>query len=47
MTVSYEKLWQILDEKSMNRTDLKEASGISFNVLARLGKKETVSMESI
>ena len=31
----------------MNRTELKEASGISFNVLARLGKAETISMESI
>lgn len=47
MAVSYEKLWNILGEKDMNRTDLKEVSGISFNVLARLGKEETVSMESI
>ncbi len=31
----------------MNRTELKEASGISFNVLARLGKNEPVSFESI
>ena len=31
----------------MNRTDLKEASGISFNVLAKLGKGETVSMDSM
>ena len=31
----------------MNRTELKEASGISFNVLAKLGKNETVSMESL
>ena len=45
--VSYEKLWNILDEKHMNRTELKDASGISFNVLARLGKAETVSMESV
>ena len=31
----------------MNRTELKEASGISFNVLARLGKNEPVSFETI
>ena len=30
----------------MNRTDLKEASGISFNVLTKLGKGETVSMDN-
>ena len=31
----------------MNRTDLKDASGISFNVLAKMGKNEFVSMESL
>lgn len=47
MAVCYEKLWNILDEKEMTRTELKEDAGISFNVLARLGKEEPVSMESI
>ena len=47
VAVSYEKLWNILEEKNMKRTELKEAAGISFNVLARLGKEETVSLESI
>jgi DNA (cytosine-5)-methyltransferase 1 len=31
----------------MNRTQLKEAAGISFNVLAKMGKREPVSMESM
>lgn len=31
----------------MNRTNLKEAAGISFNVLAKMSKSELVSMESI
>ena len=31
----------------MNRTDLKDASGISFNVLAKMGKNEFVSMDSL
>jgi DNA (cytosine-5)-methyltransferase 1 len=47
MLVSYDKLWKLLIDKKMNRTELKEAAGISFNVLAKLGKGETVSMESI
>ena len=47
MLVSYDKLWKLLIDKKMNRTELKEAAGISFNVLAKLGKDETVSMESI
>ena len=47
MSVSYDKLWKLLIDKKMNRTALKEASGISFNVLAKMGKDEAVSMESI
>ena len=47
MLVNYDKLWKLLIDKKMNRTELKEAAGISFNVLAKLGKGETVSMESI
>lgn len=47
MTVSYDKLWKLLIDKKINRTELKKLAGISFNVLARMGKKEFVSMESI
>ena len=45
--VSYDKLWKTLIDRKMKRTDLKEMAGISFNVLAKLGKNEFVSMESI
>lgn len=47
MAVCYDRLWKLLIDKKMNRTELKEASGISFNVLARMGKNEPVSFESI
>lgn len=47
MPVSYDKLWKLLIDKKMNRTELKEAAGVSFNVLAKLGRNEFVSMESI
>ena len=47
MAVCYDRLWKLLNDKKMNRTELKEASGISFNVLARLGKNEAVSLDSI
>ena len=47
MPISYDKLWKLLIDKKMNRTDLKDASGISFNVLAKMGKNEFVSMESL
>ncbi len=47
MAVCYNKLWKLLIDKNMNKTDLKEAAGVSFNVMARMGKNETVSFESI
>lgn len=47
MSVSYDKLWKMLIDKKMNRTDLKDAAGISFNVLAKMSRDQFVSMESI
>lgn len=47
MPVSYDKLWKLLIDKKMTRTNLKEAAGISFNVLAKMGKSEFISMESL
>lgn len=47
MSVTYKKLWKLLIDRNMKRTDLKEASGVSFNVMARIGRDEIVSVESI
>lgn len=47
MAVSYNKLWKLLVDKKMKRTELMELSGISTNVLAKLGRDESVSMDSI
>lgn len=47
MAVCYNNLWKLLIDKNMNKTELKEISGISFNVLARMGKNEPISFESI
>ena len=47
MAVCYNNLWKLLIDRNMNKTDLKEAAGVSFNVMARMGKNETVSFESI
>jgi len=47
MPVSYDKLWKLLIDKKMNRTELKEVAGISFNVLAKMGKNEFISIESL
>ena len=47
MAVTYTKLWKLLLDKKMKRTDLKEVAGISSSTLAKLGKDEYVSLESL
>ncbi len=34
-------------DRKMNRTELKEASGISSNVMAKKGRSEFISMDSL
>lgn len=41
--ISYDKLWKLLIDKKMNRTDLKDKSGISTASLAKLGKNENLT----
>ena len=45
MAVSYRKLWKLLIDKDMKRKDLKQATGISSNAIAKLGKNERVSTD--
>lgn len=47
MSISYNKLWNTLIENDMSKTELKENAGISYNVLAKMGRNEAVSMESM
>ena len=47
MRISYDKLWKMLIDEKMNRTELKNAAGISSNIVAKLGRNEFVSMESL
>lgn len=45
--VDYKKLWKLLIDKEMKKTDLIPLAGISTNILAKMNKGEFVSMESI
>ena len=45
MAVSYKKLWKLLIEKDMKKTDLRIKAGISTGALAKLGKNEHVNTE--
>ena len=47
MSISYNGLWKILIDKGINRTALGEIAGVSTNVIAKLGKGESVSLDSL
>lgn len=47
MKVNYNKLWKLLIDKEMSKTQLREQTGITTNVLAKMGKNENVSTEVI
>ena len=43
--LSYNKLWKLLIDKGMTKTEMRLKADISTTTLAKLGKNETVSME--
>ena len=45
MAVSYNKLWKLLVDKNMNKTDLRVKADIGTATLAKLGKNRPVSMD--
>ena len=45
MVVSYKKLWKLLIDKEMNKTELRLATGASSATTARLTRNEVVSMD--
>ena len=46
MTYSYNRLWKLLIDKRMTKTDMRKASGISTNILAKMGRDEPVAMDT-
>ena len=47
MAIDYSNLWKLLIDKKMNKSQLKEAAHISTNAVAKLGKNESVSLETL
>lgn len=45
MTISYNKLWKLLIDKNMTKTQLRLATGMTSNALAKLGKDESVQLD--
>lgn len=47
MTYNYNRLWKLLIDKGMTKTQMRLQAGISTNILAKMGKGEPVAMESL
>ena len=47
MTYSYNRLWKLLIDKRMTKTEMRKAAGISTNILAKMGKDEPVAMDTL
>ena len=47
MARSYNKLWKLMIDKSINKTQLCKAAGITTNAMAKLGRNEPVMLETL
>ena len=47
MQVNYDKLWKLMIDKKINKTQLSEKAGITTNEMAKMGKNEMVKMETL
>ena len=45
MKISYKKLWKLLIDRDMKKSDLRKSAKISSSSLAKLGKNENVTTD--
>lgn len=45
MAVSYNKLWKLLIDEGMTKTQLRKKANITTNAMAKLGKNEEVRVD--
>ena len=45
--VSYNKLWKLLVDKGIGKTELKNKAGVTPPVMSKLGKGEPVHLEAL
>ena len=45
MNISYNKLWKLLIDKKMTKTDLRRLSGISTASIAKLGRGDNITTD--
>ncbi len=47
MAVSYKKLWKMLVDKEISKTELTHLAGITTNAMAKLGRNEDVRVKTL
>ena len=47
MAMNYNKLWKMLIDKGLSKSELIKASKISTNAMARMGKGEDVRLDTL
>ncbi len=47
MVYSYNKLWKMLIDRKITKTEMRKQAGITTNMLAKMGKDGPVSMETL
>lgn len=47
MAISYKRLWKLLIDKNMTKTDLKNITGMNSVTLANMGKDKYISLRMI
>ena len=47
MIYNYNRLWKLLIDKGMTKTQMRLQAGISTNILAKMGRGESIAMESL
>ena len=45
MGYSYNKLWKLMIDKNINKTDLRQQAGITSIAMAKMGKNQPVNIE--
>ncbi len=47
MTISYNKLWKLLIDRGLKKTELAKLSGITSNAMAKMGRNESVQVDTL
>lgn len=45
MRISYNRLWKLLIDKNMKKSDLRQQAGISSSSMAKLGKGDNITTD--